>query len=190
VTNATRLDLLLCQLDTSYDALLERCTGSTDEEYRWEPVPGCWSVRRDGERWAVVIDPPASDSADGMPPPFVTIAGRMAHLTNDCLLGRWDWTFGSHSMQPTREFVGTAAEALAALDDGYRRWRDGLGTLADEQLDVVGLSQLPYGLDPGLPFGEILWWNNRELIHHGAEIAMLRDLWAHSRAGTAWLGRH
>ena len=57
---------------------------------------------------------------------------------------------------------------------------------AGSDLDVVGRSQMPYGLDPDLPFGEILWWNNRELIHHGAEIALLRDLWAHSAGGTAW----
>jgi len=100
-----------------------------------------------------------------------------------------DWTFGSRSLPRRREFPSAAAGGLAAMDDAYRRWRDGLGTLTDDQLDVVGLSQLPYGLDPDLPFGDILWWNNRELIHHGAEIAMLRDLWAHSRAGTAWLGQ-
>lgn len=28
------------------------------------------------------------------------------------------------------------------------------------------------------PFGAIWWWTNRELIHHGAEIGVLRDLWA------------
>jgi hypothetical protein len=29
-----------------------------------------------------------------------------------------------------------------------------------------------------LPFIAIVWWTNRELIHHLAEIALLRDLWA------------
>jgi hypothetical protein len=175
MTTATRLDLLVRQLDTSYEALRERCEGMTDDEYLWEPVPGCVTVRRHGDRWTF-----DAGGHDADPPPFVTIAGRLAHLTNGCLLSRWDSTFGSHSMREHREFFGTAAEGLAAFDDAFRKWRDGLGTLTDDQLDVVGLSQLPDGLDPDLPFGDILWWNNRELIHHGAEIAMLRDLWVHS----------
>lgn len=179
MTTATRLDLLVRQLDTSYEALRERCAGMSDQEYLWEPVPGCWTVR-DG-----VFVTGTAEGAD--PPPFTTIAGRMAHLTNGCLLSRWDWTFGSRTIRRLREFPDTADAGLAALDDAYRRWREGLGTLKDDELDVVGLSQMPDGLDPGLPFGDILWWNNRELIHHGAEIAMLRDLWAHSRGGTAWL---
>jgi hypothetical protein len=29
-----------------------------------------------------------------------------------------------------------------------------------------------------LPFIAIVWWTNREFIHHSAEIALLRDLWS------------
>jgi hypothetical protein len=25
----------------------------------------------------------------------------------------------------------------------------------------------------------IVWWENQEILHHGAEIALLRDLYAH-----------
>jgi hypothetical protein len=49
--------------------------------------------------------------------------------------------------------------------------------LTDEQLDVPGYGQYPYGLDPGLPFIAIVWWVNREFIHYAAEAALLRDLW-------------
>jgi hypothetical protein len=27
-----------------------------------------------------------------------------------------------------------------------------------------------------VPFIEIVWWVNQEVLHHGAEIALLRDL--------------
>ena len=173
MTAATRLDLLIRQLDVSYDALRDRCVGLTDAEYLWEPVSGCWTVRPGPNGTGVVT---GGGRTEGRAP-FVTVAGRLAHLTNDCLLPRWDWTFGTRSLGRLREFPGTADGALAALDDAFRRWRDGLGTLTDDQLDVVGLSQYPAGLDPHTAFGDILWWNNRELIHHGAEIALLRDLW-------------
>ena len=36
----------------------------------------------------------------------------------------------------------------------------------------------PYGLDPEIPFIGIIRWTNRELIHHLAEVALLRDLYA------------
>lgn len=39
--------------DEVWERTRERLDGLTDEEYFWEPAPGCWSVRqrRDG-RWA------------------------------------------------------------------------------------------------------------------------------------------
>src|SRR5262249_20010392 len=124
------------------------------------------------------------------PPPLTTIARRLAHLTVDCLLLRWDHTFGSHTLtRDDGEYSGTAAGGIALFEEAYGRWRGGLETLPEADLDVVGRSQMPYGLDPELPFGEILWWNNRELIPHGAEIALLRDLWAPSAGGTAWCYR-
>ena len=49
--------------------------------------------------------------------------------------------------------------------------------MTDEQLDTPGFGQYPWGLDPEIPFAGIVWWTNRELIHHLAECALLRDLW-------------
>ncbi|WP_399894614.1 DinB family protein [Streptomyces sp. BBFR51] len=44
-----RLGLLLDQFDQAREMAEVRLTGLGDEEYLWEPVPGCWSVRRRGE---------------------------------------------------------------------------------------------------------------------------------------------
>ncbi|MBA4863335.1 DinB family protein [Streptomyces sp. PSKA54] len=44
-----RLGLLLDQFDKARETAQVRLTGLSDEEYLWEPVPGCWSVRRRGE---------------------------------------------------------------------------------------------------------------------------------------------
>ncbi|MDQ0792253.1 DinB family protein [Streptomyces sp. B1I3] len=44
-----RLRLLLDQFDQAREMAQVRLTGLSDEEYLWEPVAGCWSVRRRGE---------------------------------------------------------------------------------------------------------------------------------------------
>jgi hypothetical protein len=63
------------------------------------------------------------------------------------------------------------------MNEGIRRWRDGLAQMTDEDASTVGRSQYPDGLDRELPLIDIVWWQNRELIHHGAEMAVLRDLY-------------
>lgn len=44
-----RLGLLLDQFDRAREMAQVRLAGLGDEEYLWEPVPGCWSLRRRGE---------------------------------------------------------------------------------------------------------------------------------------------
>lgn len=69
------------------------------------------------------------------------------------------------------------------MERGLGLWRSALGEMSDEDLDTVRRSQFPAGRDPDLPLLDIVWWMNRELIHHGAEIACLRDLYATSVGG-------
>ncbi|MEU5139697.1 DinB family protein [Streptomyces sp. NPDC021139] len=44
-----RLGVLLDQFDQAREMAQVRLAGLGDEEYLWEPVPGCWSIRRRGE---------------------------------------------------------------------------------------------------------------------------------------------
>ncbi|WP_425245989.1 DinB family protein [Streptomyces sp. NEAU-NA10] len=44
-----RLGLLLDQFDKAREMAQVRLTGLSDEEYLWEPAPGCWSIRPRGE---------------------------------------------------------------------------------------------------------------------------------------------
>ncbi len=44
-----RLSILLEQFDKATDMARARLAGLGDEEYLWEPVPGCWSIRPRGE---------------------------------------------------------------------------------------------------------------------------------------------
>jgi hypothetical protein len=193
-TRTDRVGLLLDQLETSLDMSRDRLAGLTDEEFLWEPVEGAWSVRRraDGRGlrpygagdWVIDF---GRDRDDDGPEPVTTIAWRVCHLVS-MFDDRWEWTFGGRSTPPevTSTFTPVAADALEQLWSGARRWADGVAGLTDEQLDTVGFGQYPYGLDPRLPIVSIVWWMNRELIHHAAEACLLRDLYL--RLGPAGTG--
>lgn len=180
---ANRLELFTSQYTVSYDTLYKRLAGLTDPEYFWEPVKNCWNLRRAGEAspkaqgkgdWRLIQYNTGPDK-----PPFTTIAWRLCHLVSWQMIRR-DYTFGSKSLTwDAIEFPGTANDALVFLQNSHQAWLTGLNGLNEADLDVVGLSSNPWGYDPKLPFGEVMWWTNRELIHHAAEICLLRDLYSH-----------
>jgi hypothetical protein len=178
-----RVGLLLDQLESWVGISRERLAGLTDEEYRWEPAPGAWSVHRRGEARSARAYGPGEwvldHDRDPDPPPVTTIAWRLGHLVSG-FAGRWEWTFGSRSVDPVDlvEFTPSAAAAVDQLWAETDRWIASVGATTDEQLDTPGFGQYPYGLDPQLPFVAIVWWVNREFIHHAAEAALLRDLYA------------
>ncbi len=199
-----RLTPLLAQYDHAAERLLARLEGPTvdsgdgsevavpaltDEEYLWEPVPGAWSVRRktDGPgRGAAMLVGAGEWGRDGgrphpYPPPITTIAWRMHHLS-EMLLGRADWTVGDHAFIEADMVVsGDAASGLAVLESAVAAWRGALVAADDVALDTIGHSTYPDGGDPEEPFLDIVWWVNQEVLHHGAEIALLRDLYLASR---------
>ncbi|MFF5471339.1 DinB family protein [Streptomyces achromogenes] len=208
MTVPSRLLPLLEQFDFAYRRLADRMAGPvmdsgdgmdtpvgplTDDEYLWEPVPGCWSVRRraDGPGPRATSLAGAGDwGRDAAayphpwPPPFTTIAWRLSHL-GEMLTLRADHTAGDRRL--TRDdyrISGDAATALTAFDSAAEAWRKALLGADDTALDTVGYCAYPYGGDPEEPFLGIVWWVNQELLHHGAEIALLRDLYrARAQAG-------
>jgi DinB superfamily len=187
-----RVGLLLDQLEATCEYSRARLEGLTDEEYLWEPASGAWSIRPRDQAvtnrafgagdWVLDLELPEPD-----PPPVTSIAWRLGHLTSG-FEGRWHWTFGGRDRDPADlvDFTPTATLALERFWSLVERWRDSVAALTDEQLDQPGFGQYPWGLDPQLPFIGIVWWTNRELIHHLAECALLRDLWrARSGQGRA-----
>jgi hypothetical protein len=165
-----------------------------DEEYLWEPAPGAWSVRRRGQASTPRTFGPGDwlldeDAGDPDPPPVTTIAWRFGHLHSG-FAGRWEWTFGERRTDPRLlvDFTPSATLALERFWPLLDRWRASVAAMTTEQLETPGFGQYPYGSDPEEPFITIVWWTNLELIHHMAEIALLRDLWrAHSGRGEASL---
>ncbi|MGP3966424.1 DinB family protein [Streptomyces sp. 6N223] len=176
---------LVDQLDWHWRGLLRpRFEGLTDEECLWEPAPGCWSVRPDGAG-GFTRDDVAPGEPDPEPAPLTTIAWRMGHLIADILGGRASRHFGGPPVaHATWGYAGTAAEALAQLDEAYERWMAGV-----RSLDEAGLARRcgpAERLYPDAPLAALVLHINRETIHHGAEIALLRDLY---RAGNVSFGR-
>jgi DinB superfamily len=201
-----RLAPLLEQFDWACLRLLNRMTGPesdsgngspvpvqplTSEEYFWEPVQDCWSVRRraagPGPRatWLVGAGEWGRDGyrdKEPYPPPFTTIAWRLSHLT-EMLDMRADYTTGSRSLTKDNYVVeGDAQGAVTALAAAVESWRGTLLGCDDATLDTVGYSGYPYGSDAEEAFVDIVWWVNQEILHHGGEIALLRDLY-HARRG-------
>jgi DinB superfamily len=181
-----RLDGLASPASLPKGAPLPPRTGDgplTDEEYLWEPAPGAWSLRRRGEAASPRPFGPGEwllDDAHGDPDPtpVTTIAWRLGHLHVD-VAGRWEWTFGERRRAPDQlvDFSPSAAVALERFWATMDRWRESVAAVTPEQLDTVGFGQCPWTDDAEVPFITVIWEANIELIHHTAEIALLRDLY-------------
>jgi hypothetical protein len=169
-----RLAPFLAQWDYMSEQLMGRLDGLTDTEFLWEPAPVVWTVReRDGRTLPerATWDP----TPDAEPPR--TLAWSIDHLAWGCLI-RADWLDGSHSMaEDDLDWPITADAGLTFLRAGLHAWRQGIGRMTDVDLDSIGRSAYPDGLDPTLPLLDIVWWVNKELLEHAAEIWYVRDLY-------------
>lgn len=169
-------DLLAEQLEYHWDNQLRpRLEGLTDAEYFWQPVPDCWTVRRhDGQMVPDFSYPPPE------PAPFTTIAWRLAHVIIGVLAMRSHSHFdGPAADYQSWPYASDAATALAQLDTEYQRWIAGVHTLSEDDLNrPCGPAEGPYA---DYPMATLVLHINREVIHHGAEISLLRDLYTHQK---------
>ena len=154
-------DDLLDLADFVYQRLRTRLAGLTDDEYRWEPAPDCWTVRPAGD---------GTFRADGaaLPPepaPLTTIAWRLSHVIDLFAADRNATWLGLTPTDTAGSTPGRAEEATAQLERAYAAFRGGPvgGPYADSSRAAFVLHQLD------------------ELIHHGAEIGTMRDLYRATR---------
>src|SRR3954452_3572574 len=143
---------LLTAFDFVWARFTTRIAGLTDEEHRWLP-----DGRTDGE-------------TDGDPVP--TIAWRITHIAGtfvtfaDRLFP--DAARGSQPADPER-----AADVPAYLEHSYDRWRSGLAGMTEEQLGrPLGAAWGPYATSTATDLALHVF---DELVHHAAEVALLRD---------------
>ena len=161
--------------------LRRRLDGLTDDEYFWEPVAGCWSVRRRAEAAASIAHGSGEyvieySPSEPTPPPVTTIAWRLGHIVVGVLGERNAAHFGAAPCDhDSFEYAGTASEALRQLDEAYAVWIKGVRGLGDDGLArPCGPAEGPYA---DYPMAALVLHINRETIHHGAEICLLRDLY-------------
>jgi hypothetical protein len=176
MTNTTLAwnELLLGQLEWHWTHQLRpRIDGLTDEEYLWEPVSGSWNVRVLGDRTTIDWAWP-----EPVPAPVTTISWRLAHVVVGVLGARSAAHFdGPAADYETWPYAATADGALAQLDAAFARWVAGVRALGEEGLSrPCGPAEGPYAEEP---LAALVLHIHREVIHHGAEIALLRDLFAH-----------
>ncbi|MEU0495199.1 DinB family protein [Mycobacterium sp. NPDC006124] len=160
------------QLDWHWTQQLRpRLDGLTDDEYLWQPVPNCWTVHPDGGVDFAPTPP--------QPEPVTTIAWRLAHVIVGVLAVRAHSHFGGPpASYETWNYATTAGDALHQLDDAYASWSAGVQALGAADLErPIGPAEGPWAQKPML---DLVLHINREVIHHGAEIALLRDLYAHT----------
>ena len=147
----------------------------TDEEYLWEPLPGCWSIRPTGPGGRGEFE---QTSPDPEPSPVTTIAWRLSHLAVGVFGLRVSHHFGDGSLTPQNaERPLTAKEGVAYFKDQALQWRSQVERLGEE-----GLAR-PIG-EPeahlNAPMAALVLHVNREALHHLAEVSLLRDLYRRS----------
>ena len=134
--------LIVRSLETANDRLLNRLEGITDEEWFWEPVPACWSVRPRSDtntdwpsgsgEWVIDYGPPVN------PAPFSTVAWRVSHTASTIagyldMIAGWDWDTGV----PWNQYPApqTAHAGMAFYTQQARRLRDFCNSLEDAELE-------------------------------------------------------
>jgi hypothetical protein len=174
------------QIDWWWKALFRRrLEGLTDEELWWKPVEDAWTLLPSPDDGKYRYEWPPGSRGEATPP-FTALSWRLGHLTLSCLA---PWALG---LEGDREYAAHGAEldfprgaddAIRLVELWWGRWRAGieglddarlLGPIADSAFDVdAGVMRLGQD-DPLLHY--VLHWH-RELIHHGAEVNLLRDLY-------------
>ena len=109
-------------------------------------------------------------------PGVSTIAWRTDHIAGLLTADRNAAWLGVPGRPAPTGVPMTARDALAALDTAFDVWSEVLDTVSEESLaEPVGPVGGPYADSTRRAFVlHIL----DELIHHGAEVALVRDLWA------------
>lgn len=178
--------------------LATRLEGLTQDEYLWSPAgdgDACWTIRPDdddaGGVWRPDLGPGGRTRSDpDRPAPLTTIAWRIWHL-GGCPAPAWPpvgFTTGPElveawfGQQPASEEATVAtAEADLAVAQLLTRWGrfcDDVERLGDDDL-LAPIGPLAKHHAEQAVVGLVLHVAD-ELIHHGAEVALLRDLY---RAG-------
>ena len=160
--------------DQMFEQLMRRVDGLGNREYLWEPTPDAWSVR------PTVNGAPAVDGAgirDIDPPPVTTIAWRTWHIAIDCF-DDYRRRFGGDESDAPSEWTLDASEAIQVIRTKWQEYRSHVVDL--DWWQELGESWGPWSRHC---VADMVMHASNELVHHGAEIGLLRDLYRSRDAG-------
>jgi hypothetical protein len=159
---------LLALWQRSAERLDRRLDGLGDSEFFWAPVSGSWTVYQDADKWTYHYDFPPPQ-----PAPVTTIAWRLVHIAANNWI-YWEYAFGAATLTfPDLTVPSNAADAIANWHDSADPIVAWLADASEADLDELR----PNHLGPDMTARHIVTILLDEQIHHGAEIALLRDLY-------------
>jgi hypothetical protein len=170
-------DHLIDLSDFAIQRLQRRVEGLTDEEYFWKAVPNA------------IVQRPAtkSDGPKSGVPPFTTISWRLRHIIIDNLLAERTATWFGLRPNPGDELANepeNAAAAVKALDHAAKVWRARISAVDDRSL-ALKMGEIAGYYADSTRFAFALHILD-EVIHHGAEVGVVRDLYYHRKE---WVSR-
>jgi hypothetical protein len=156
-------------LDIGNTYLGQRLDGLTDEEWLWEPVPGCWTLR-DGTMDFAIPEP--------APSPVTTIAWRLHHI-QACNEVELSWIRDEPVPWEDVQVPSSADEGVGLWARSANALRDAVDAMSDVDLEIATATVAGYEPIRALGLPRIYFATTlvRENIHHGAEIGVLRDLY-------------
>ncbi|MFE6197280.1 DinB family protein [Streptomyces sp. NPDC057838] len=172
--SVSRGELLREQFELTWSLFEYHLERLDPEDFLWEPVPHCWTLRRaaDGS-WV-----PDWADTEPDPVPVPTIAWVSWHIG-------WWWsvTLDHARGRPPRDradiaWPGAGSATVTWLRDLRTAWLSVLDGLADADLDAT--APFPWRDDPRYTVAHMVAWVNTELTKNVSEIGQLRLLRAAS----------
>jgi hypothetical protein len=155
-----------------WEQLTSRLDGLTAPEMAWEPVANVWAVRP-GPTGSAVADEHDPEAGPG---PVPTINWRLWHMTVECLESYTDRAFGrTFASVSGRRWHLDPAAATADLELAYRGFLDAcMERTAEQWWEQLGEQFGPWHAHNVY---DLVEHAQHEIAHHGAEVALLRDLY-------------
>lgn len=170
VAASSLISVLRWQFELTWSLLDGHVGALRDEDYLWEPVDGCWTVRE----VAAGCWQPDWVEPEPNPAPPATIGWLTWHIG-------WWWTetlaCAAGHAPPVRSEIGWpgSASGTAAWLRGLRtRWITVLDRLTDA--DLAAVAPYPWRNRPDRTVAHMIGWVNAELMKNAAEIGQLRFL--------------
>ena len=150
-----------------------RLEGLTSDEYLWEPVASCWTVRETAEGVRADWADPNPD-----PAPVTTIAWRLWHVAVDCLDSYSARVFGRHGTDFVDQAFTLDVERGRSPRPRPQAPRSAPGSRRAAAGDCSSTRSARRGVRTATRrSSRSMLHVIDEVIHHSAEIALLRDLY-------------